>query len=306
MSSSSPMATRPARPSSAIDSRVGAGAGDRPPIRRLGILVPSSNSVVEPAMIRLLSPLDDRLTVHVSRVSVTEIEAHPRSDRQFAVGPMVAATRLLADARVNATLWAGTSGAWVGIGADRRLVDAIGEATGLPATTATLALLDAFEVLDVRTYAWVVPYVEAITAAIVETLGAVGFDCLASDEDGLTENWAFATVTAESIASRLRLLATARPDATVIHCTNLRGAEVAWVVLGRRHQFRAPRSGGRRSGHRQRDWRIPRSSSRAARSISGRRVRRQSPPSFAMRDHHSKRDAERSARIRKVVAWRPE
>jgi maleate isomerase len=213
-----------------IDSDVGVEAVDHPPILRLGVLVPSSNTVVEPATIWLLSPLDGRLTVHVSRVSVTEIEAHPRSDRQFAVEPMVAAARLLADARVNAILWAGTSGAWQGIDADRRLVDAIGEATGLPATTATLALLEAFDVLDIQTYALLVPYVEAITAAIVATLGAAGFDCLARDEDGLTENWAFAAVTAEAIALRLRLLAEARPDAIVIHCTNLRGAEAARAV----------------------------------------------------------------------------
>jgi len=178
----------------------------------------------------LVAPLAGRLTVHFSRVPVTAITDDPAGDRQFAPEPMVAAARLLGDARVDAVLWAGTSGAWQGLDADRRLVDALEEATGRPATTATLALVDAFRTLDVRRYALLVPYVDTITARIVGTLGAAGYDCLASDADGMTENWAFSEVSAGTIAARLRRLAASGPDAIVIQCTNLRGAEIAQSI----------------------------------------------------------------------------
>jgi maleate isomerase len=195
--------------------------------RRLGVLTPSSNTVVEPATMRLVAPLAERLSVHFSRVPVTRVADDPGSDQQFSAGPMVAAASLLADARVDGILWAGTSGAWRGLEEDRRLVAAIATATGLPATTATLALLEAFRALGVRRYALLVPYTASITEAITATLATAGYECVGTDADGLTENWAFASVTAEAIARRLRALAGSGPDAIVIHCTNLRGAEVA-------------------------------------------------------------------------------
>jgi hypothetical protein len=58
-----------------------------------------------------------------------------------------AAARLLADAEVHSIVWNGTSGAWLGIAQDRAICAAITAATGIPATTTTLALLDALSLL---------------------------------------------------------------------------------------------------------------------------------------------------------------
>jgi maleate isomerase len=199
-------------------------------MRRLGILTPSSNTVLEPATIALLEPIRDRVSVHFARFRVTRIADDAGSHDQFALEPMLEAARLLADARVDVLLWAGTSAAWEGIDADERLVAAIAETTGVPATTATLALLEAFRALSVWRYGLVVPYVEPIVAAIVRTFDAAGYRCVASEHDSLTDNWAFAAVTPEAIAARVRAVAAAahpEPDAVAIHCTNLRGAEVA-------------------------------------------------------------------------------
>src|SRR5439155_4852552 len=98
---------------------------------RLGVLTPSSNTVLEPQTVRLLEPLADRLTVHFSRFRVTAVADNPEAHGQFAVAAMLEAASLLADARVNAVLWSGTSGAWEGLDADRRLVTQIGASTGV-------------------------------------------------------------------------------------------------------------------------------------------------------------------------------
>jgi len=196
-------------------------------MRRLGVLTPSSNTVLEPLTSRLAEPLADRLGIHFTRVPVTAIADAPASHEQFSPRAMVDGARLLADARVDAMLWGGTSGAWEGIQADRDIVAAIGEATGIPATTATLALLEALRVLGVRRYALVVPYAEPIADAITANLEREGYACVARSFDSITVNWDFAAISGAEIAQRVRTVARSRPDAVIIHCTNLRGAEVA-------------------------------------------------------------------------------
>jgi maleate isomerase len=135
-------------------------------VLRLGVLTPSSNTVLEPATMRLAAPLADRLSIHVARFPVTRIDDDAESHGQFALASMLPAVRLLADARVDAFLWSGTAASWEGLATDEALLAAIGAETGKPATTSTLALVAAFRALGVRRYGLVVPYVESIAAAI--------------------------------------------------------------------------------------------------------------------------------------------
>jgi maleate isomerase len=194
---------------------------------RLGVLTPSSNTVLEPATMRLAEPIWDQLSLHFARFRVTAIADEPSSDRQFGIATMVEAARLLADAHIDACLWAGTSGAWLGLDVDRALVDAVSRATRAPATTATLALVDAFQALKVRRYALVVPYVKGITDAIERNLASAGYECVARRNESLTVNRDFAALTDGVIRTRVRAVAAEAPDAIVIHSTNVRGAEVS-------------------------------------------------------------------------------
>ena len=196
-------------------------------MQRLGILTPSSNTVLEPVTARLLGPLEDALSAHFARFPVTVIDDKPVAHHQFSLEPMLAAAGLLADARVDAILWSGTAASWEGLDTDHALEAAIREATGVPATTSTLALLDAMRALGVQRYGLVVPYVPAIVDRIRTNLAGAGFDCAAEDHRSLTTNWEFAGVSAEQLAAAARRVAASEPDAIVIHCTNLRGAEVS-------------------------------------------------------------------------------
>ena len=92
---------------------------------RLGMLTPSSNSVLEPATAHLLAG-HAGVSAHFARFRVTEIGLSPAALDQFDPEPILAAADLLADARVAAILWNGTSGAWLGFDADERLSAAIG------------------------------------------------------------------------------------------------------------------------------------------------------------------------------------
>ena len=67
-----------------------------PPLR-IGMLTPSSNTVVEPVVADMLASLPE-VTAHAARLRVTEISLTNQSQSQFAMETMLAAGDLLADA----------------------------------------------------------------------------------------------------------------------------------------------------------------------------------------------------------------
>src|SRR5689334_13494955 len=107
---------------------------------RLGMLTPSSNTVLEPFTAEMLRDAPG-ITAHFSCFRVLSIGLDEGQTAQFDPAPVVAAAELLADAKVHSLCWNGTSGAWLGLGADRALAAACTAATGIPATTCTLALM---------------------------------------------------------------------------------------------------------------------------------------------------------------------
>lgn len=75
---------------------------------RLGVLVPSSNTALEPltqAILASISDADLKISVHFSRFHVTQISLSPDSNAQFDHEQIVAAAKLLADAKVDVIGW---------------------------------------------------------------------------------------------------------------------------------------------------------------------------------------------------------
>jgi maleate isomerase len=193
---------------------------------RLGMLTPSSNIVLEPMVQAMLQPLGDA-TAHFARFRVTEITLSEAALGQFDPAPLVAAAELLADANVQAVAWNGTSGGWLGLEADRELCRRIIAGIGIPATTSSLALAEALERRRARRIGWVTPYLDDIQARIVATFAAEGFACAAERHLGDRGNFSFAAHAEATIAALAREVASARPDAIAIYCTNFRGTRLA-------------------------------------------------------------------------------
>src|SRR6478609_4497996 len=107
---------------------------------RIGMLTPSSNTVLEPESYALLRDIDG-VSLHFSRFKVTEIALDRQALGQFDDAPMLAAAELLGHAKVDCITWNGTSAGWLGLDADRRLVDDIQTLTGIRATTCILSLM---------------------------------------------------------------------------------------------------------------------------------------------------------------------
>ncbi len=190
---------------------------------RIGLLTPSSNTCLEPVAAALVAPLADEVSLHVSRVGVQRIALDGGSDRQFATEQMLAAARLLADAEVSVLVWAGTAGSWLGVDGDRELAGTLEDELGIPATTSTLAMLDAFGLYGVRRFGLAVPYTDDVSERIVAEYARAGFACSSVASLGISRNLDFDDVSSERILRLIRDAAVGS-DAVGVVCTNLRGA----------------------------------------------------------------------------------
>lgn len=189
----------------------------------LGMLTPSSNTVLEPVTSAMVAPLP-RVSAHFSRFPVVEISLRPESTRQFQLEPILHAARLLADARCQVIAWNGTSSAWLGFETDRRLCTAIHAATGARACTSVLALNDVLQRLRAHRIGLVTPYLDEIQAWIVQAYTDAGFEVVAERHLGDPGNFSFSQVGPDTVRGLVRAVAAAKPDAIAIVCTNIAGA----------------------------------------------------------------------------------
>jgi maleate isomerase len=194
--------------------------------KRLGMITPSSNSVLEPATCAMLHGVTD-VTAHFSRFRVTEIALNAAALSQFDASVMLPAADLLADANVDAIAWNGTSASWLGIGRDRSLCEAITARTNVPATTSTLACIDAARALRARRVGLVSPYTDDVQRRIADVWAEEGVAPHAERHLGLRDNFSFGEVAPATIADMIRAVAAEGADAVVILCTNLDGAALS-------------------------------------------------------------------------------
>jgi len=193
---------------------------------RLGMLTPSSNTVLEPLTAAMLADLPGA-SAHFARLRVVAIDLGAGSRAQFDLTPVLTAAELLADAKVQSICWNGTSGSWLGLEQDHALCAAITQRTGIPATTATLALMRAFGALGAKRIGLVTPYLAEVQQAIAARWAAQGLDCVAERHLEDPGNYSFAAHTEATVARLVREVAAARPEAIAIHCTNFRGGGIA-------------------------------------------------------------------------------
>lgn len=191
---------------------------------RLGMIVPSSNTVLEPYTAAMLAPLEGRVTAHFARLRVTEISLSGASQEQFSHAPQLAAAEQLAEAQCDVIAWNGTSGSWLGLAGDAALAARIEAETGAKGTTTSLAFRDAYAALGVRTVGLVTPYLSEIQDRIIANYAAAGLEVTADARLEDKGNFSFAEYSAALVADMIRETAAAKPDAIAVVCTNFRGA----------------------------------------------------------------------------------
>lgn len=197
-----------------------------PATTRLGMLTPSSNTVLEPMTAAMLAGLTD-VSAHFARFRVVRIALDADALGQFTTEPMLAAADMLADAKVHTICWNGTSSSWLGFDTDRALIAEIEDRTGIPACSSVLAANELMEAMGAARIGLVTPYLPEIQEQIVANYRAAGFDVVSERHLNDPGNYSFATYDEEEILDLCRAVARAEPDAIAILCTNFRGAGAA-------------------------------------------------------------------------------
>ena len=196
---------------------------------RLGMLTPSSNTVLEPLTAAMLADLPDA-SAHFARFQVLKISMDDDALGQFKNEPMLAAAELLADTKVGSICWNGTSSGWLGFDTDRTLIAEIETRTGVKACSSILAMNELLEKFAAKRIAFVTPYLPEIQDRILANYRDGGFEVAAERHLGDPGNFSFATYTEAEILDLCRAVAADKPDAITIYCTNFRGARIAPII----------------------------------------------------------------------------
>ncbi|KAF2769498.1 hypothetical protein EJ03DRAFT_327344 [Teratosphaeria nubilosa] len=194
--------------------------------KKLGFIVPSSNTAVEPISQAIIQSLNNNIICIFTRIHVNTVGTDAKATAQFSTETMVAAARLLADAHPDAILWNGTSGMWIGSGleADRELAKAMQDATGIPCSTTTLATIEGLHVLDIKRLGVAVPYTEALMDKVQDFFGNCGYGWQISSAKRLdpvpSSNIVIAKCRLADIRDVIERCVHQKSEAVVVACTN--------------------------------------------------------------------------------------
>ncbi len=145
-------------------------------LRRLGMIVPASNTNAEPDCLMLSPP---GLTIHFTRSGGYDVEAIPDSDemRRFARRALDQQLQLLVDGRVELIAYACTSATLAdGPEFDQAFCDEITAKSGLPAVTTAGALVEAIRDLGAQRVAFTSPYVPRLVDESIEFIQHCGIE----------------------------------------------------------------------------------------------------------------------------------
>ncbi len=193
---------------------------------RLGLLIPSSNVVLEPLAAQLQARRPE-ISVHVSRLGVLDVKLNAASRAQFEMETKIAAAKLLCDANVDHIIWGGTSASWLGITHDEVFASRIEQETGIPATTCVLEINRHLAVLGAKRLGMVTPYTDDVSAQIDQNYAEMGFEVIASRHNGGDMSNDFAAIQPTVIERMIRDVAAAKPEAVIVMCTNVAAAALA-------------------------------------------------------------------------------
>lgn len=190
--------------------------------RRLGVIVPSTNTVVESDYARE-TPAD--VTVHVSRMYLEETTAE--DERRMVTEYLPAAARDLATCRPDVVVFACTSaGAVLGEAGEQALIADLADQCSAPVVSTNDAVAKALTRRGITRPAVVTAYVQDLTDRIVAGLGRHDLTVPQAYGMGIVDPFAIADVTPEEVIEFVEANVTPGDvDGLFVSCTNLRAIE---------------------------------------------------------------------------------
>jgi maleate isomerase/arylmalonate decarboxylase len=193
---------------------------------RLGVLVPFTNTNLEPDM-ALLRP--DGVSLHVARMGGYDADEIPDADQMHGLGAadLEGPLRLLAGVRPDAILYGCTSATLThGLAFDRDLAARITALTGAVSITAAGALVTALSALGAHKIGFASPYVAGINDMAIGFLADAGVETVARhDVTEVLDNDGQGALTPEDVFAMGLKADHPQADALVLSCTDMRSVE---------------------------------------------------------------------------------
>jgi maleate cis-trans isomerase len=183
--------------------------------KRIGLLVPSSNSTVEVEFYRTL-PQD--VSLHVARLPITQV--NPESIAGM-VDPLEGESKKLASADVDVIVLGAAAPSFLkGMGYDREMSQRIAQASGKPATTASTALLQSLTALGAKRIALGTAYTTRVNDIAIAFLRANGIEVVKTECLGYEDNLEIGRLDVQSARDLGRRIACPEAQAIAFLCTN--------------------------------------------------------------------------------------
>jgi maleate isomerase len=189
---------------------------------RVGLIVPSSNTVME---VDLYRRLPESATVHTARMHLEETT--PEGESTMLDEHLPTAISDLATAKPDVVVFGCTSaGALRGNDYEGELVKSIAEQTRAEAISVAASVRRAISARGARRVGVITPYVEALNVPIQASLEDVGIEVVGIHGLGIDDNFEIASVEPGSIvAQAVEQFGGAEIDLLFASCTNFRALD---------------------------------------------------------------------------------
>jgi maleate isomerase len=188
---------------------------------RLGLIVPSSNTTMEP---ELWSLVPDGVSIHTARVPLQRVNVEELARMEEKAEE---AAEMLSTARVDLVIYGCTTGSLIkGPGHDEEVAARLSKASGRPAIATATAVVKALKELGAVDIGLATPYIDEVNEREVKFLEHHGFRVVDIKALKIEENAEIGRVEPARVYRLVRELDTRKADAVFISCTNLRTIEV--------------------------------------------------------------------------------
>ncbi len=188
---------------------------------RIGILIPSSNTTMEPEF-NEMAP--EGVSIHASRMKLVEVtEESLIKMEEYAER----AAKLLVDANVDLIVYGCTTGSLVkGAGYDLELSNKLERACGRPVIATATAVLEALREVEAEKVCVATPYIEELNEKEKKFLEDNGFRVLKIKGLGIRKNVEIGKLPPSTAYRLAREVFAPDADCIFISCTNFRTIEV--------------------------------------------------------------------------------
>lgn len=196
---------------------------------RIGLIVPSSNTVMEPDFHR---HFQNAAVVSTTRIFLEQVTRE--AEFRMLEEDLPRAVRLIKTTAPDTIVFGCTSaGSLDGLAHDARIGQMIEDQTGAKAVTVLQAVLSQMRIVRPRKIAVFTPYQDDLTNSVARCMVEAGYEVVKAAGMGLRENLDIGRITPAEIVSFVESsLAATAADCLFLSCTNWRALE-AMEPLGR-------------------------------------------------------------------------